>query len=162
MRILGAEGFIEVTARRGAFVATMSAQAAADLFDVRLALEPLGARLAAHNADAADVAALKEILRRARHATDDGDLDLLADLNTDFHSLVFEIGRNSYLAGIARPMVKRGQWQFRHSAAERAPHSWTEHRGLVQAIKSGDEELAEAEARHHVLAARAAFVRPSS
>ena len=48
--MLEAEGFLEVTARRGSFVATLDASQAADLFEVRLALEPLGARLAARQA----------------------------------------------------------------------------------------------------------------
>ncbi|MDQ1750593.1 MAG: hypothetical protein QOE71_1649 [Pseudonocardiales bacterium] len=162
MRVLSAEGFIEVTARRGAFVSTMSAQEAMNLFDVRLALEPLGARLAALSAGPAQVAELAAILDRARLATDDGNLDALADLNTDFHSYVFEIGGNNYLAGIAIPMVKRAQWLFRHSAAARAPHSWTEHRGLIEAIRSADGEFAESEARNHVLAARASFLRSAT
>src|SRR5258708_11666035 len=42
IRVLEAEGFLDVTARRGSFVATLSAQQAADLFQVRLAGAPLG------------------------------------------------------------------------------------------------------------------------
>lgn len=159
IRVLTAEGFIEVTARRGAFVANMSADEAANLFDVRLALEPLGARLAARCVTEATVVTLTTILDAARVATDDSNLDALSDLNTDFHSQVFMIGGNDYLASLATPMVKRSQWMFRHSAAHRAPHSWTEHQGLIGAIRDGDEELAESEARNHVLAARASFTR---
>ena len=47
MRVLEAEGFLDVVSRRGAFVARLTARQADDLFHVRLALEPLGARLAA-------------------------------------------------------------------------------------------------------------------
>jgi len=38
IRLLEGEGFLDVTARRGAFVATLSSSQAADLFEVRLAL----------------------------------------------------------------------------------------------------------------------------
>ncbi|MGX7679114.1 GntR family transcriptional regulator [Jatrophihabitans sp. DSM 45814] len=161
IRVLGAEGFVEVTARRGAFVATMSDKQAIDLFEVRLALEPLAARLAAHAAQPQDIDELAEILERARLATDDTNLDALSDLNTEFHSKVFGIGGNDYLAGIGIPMVKRGQWLFRHSASYRAPHSWVEHQGLIAAIRAADAELAESEARDHVLAARASYRRPT-
>lgn len=160
LRVLSAEGFVEVSARRGAFVASLSADEAVNLFDVRLALEPLGARLAAQYVTAASVATLSAILDAARIATDDGNLDALSNLNTDFHAQVFAIGRNAYLASLATPMVKRSQWMFRHSALRRAPHSWTEHRGLIEAIRAGDEELAESEARAHVLAARTSFLTP--
>jgi DNA-binding GntR family transcriptional regulator len=159
IRVLSAEGFIEVTARRGTFVASMSAVEATNLFEVRLALEPLGARLAARSGTLEQLGELAGILDRARAATDAGNLDSLAELNTEFHSQVFQMTANSYLIGMAIPMVKRAQWLFRHSAANRAPHSWTEHQDLIEAIRAGDEELAESEARHHVLAARASFLR---
>src|ERR1700732_386053 len=42
LRMLEAEGFLDVTARRGCFVATLSGDQADDLFEVRLAVEPLG------------------------------------------------------------------------------------------------------------------------
>ncbi len=157
MRVLSSEGFLDVTARRGAFVASMSAQEAENLFDVRLALEPLSARLASQKIQPAGLARLEEIQDRARTAKTNGDLDALADLNTEFHTCVFELSENTYLAGIGSPMVKRSQWLFRHSASGRAPQSWAEHQVLIKAIASGDGELSEAEARRHVLAARASF-----
>ncbi len=157
MRVLGSEGFLEVTARRGAFVAGMSGQEAENLFDVRLALEPLSARLASRKIQPAGIARLEEIHGRATKAKVMGDLDALADLNTEFHTCVFELSENTYLAGIGSPMVKRSQWLFRHSASGRAPQSLAEHQVLIEAIASGDGELSEAEARRHVLAARASF-----
>lgn len=50
IRVLSSEGFIEVIPRRGACVALLSGPAAEDLFDVRMALEPVAARLAAGEA----------------------------------------------------------------------------------------------------------------
>lgn len=159
IRVLGAEGFVTLSARRGAFVATLSAIEAQDFFDVRLALEPLGAKLAAKAAGPDGVAQLEEILERARVAMEIGEHSALAELNSEFHARVFQLSGNEYLVCVAVPMVRRGQWLFRQSVARRAPDSWTEHRSLVSAIKAGDAELAEAESRRHVLAARAAFPR---
>jgi DNA-binding GntR family transcriptional regulator len=67
------------------------------------------------------------------------------------------LGGNEYLSGMAQPMIKRAQWLFRQSAATRAPHSWLEHQDLLEAVASGDEGRAEAEARRHVAAARRSF-----
>ena len=50
-------------------------------------------------------------------------------------------------------------WVITAGASVRAPHSWLEHQGLLEAIITGDEDPAESEARHHVLAARARFRR---
>ena len=157
LQALAAEGFVEILPRRGAVVAQITAEQAEDLFDVRTALEPLAARLAARRADADGTARLREVLERAREATDQGELDLLAAYNTEFHSLVVELSGNDYLGLLVAPMSRRVQWVFRTSAATRAPHSWTEHEELLRAIASGDEEYAEAVARSHVAAARASY-----
>jgi DNA-binding GntR family transcriptional regulator len=160
LRMLEAEGFLEVTARRGCFVATLSADQADDLFEVRLAMEPLGARLAAvdvgdpRNASGARIARMREIL--AEVEADDGGkaLDTLSELHTELHSLIFEMTGNSYLIAIAIPMVKRGQWLLRQKAPLRSPAAWAQHHELIAAIQAGDPDLAEAIARHHVLRVR--------
>ncbi len=157
LQALAAEGFVEILPRRGAIVAQITPEQAEDLFDVRTALEPLAARLAARRTGAAGVERLREVLARAREATDAGELDLLAACNTEFHSAVVDLSGNDYLGLLVAPMARRVQWVFRTSAATRAPHSWTEHEELMRAIASGDEEYAEAVARSHVAAARASY-----
>ncbi|MFD0479244.1 GntR family transcriptional regulator [Nonomuraea thailandensis] len=47
IRVLAAEGFIQVVPRLGATVARLSAEEGEELFDVRMAIEGLAARLAA-------------------------------------------------------------------------------------------------------------------
>lgn len=159
LQTLAGEGFVSILPRRGAVVADITPAQAEELFDVRMALESLAARLAARNADAAAVARLRAVLERARVATDTGQLDLLAACNTEFHQLVVAAGGNDYLSLLVAPMARRVQWVFRASAASRAPHSWTEHEGLLNAIAAGDEEYAAALASAHVAAARASYRR---
>jgi DNA-binding GntR family transcriptional regulator len=159
IRMLEAEGFLNVAARRGSFVATLSASQAADLFEVRLALEPLGARLAATQVSAAHIARMKQILTDVQTAPDRFELDTLSELHTELHSLIFEMTGNSYLIAMAIPMTKRGQWLLRQSAPLRMPEAWSEHHWLIAAIESGDPGLAEAAARHHVLSVRSLIKR---
>lgn len=159
LQTLASEGFVELLPRRGAVVAQITPAQAEDLFDVRTALEPLAARLAARRRDEEGLERLRGVLHRAREATDAQDLDLLASYNTDFHSLVVQLSGNDYLRLLVAPMARRVQWVFRTSAATRAPHSWTEHEELLRAIADGDEEYADAVARAHVAAARASYRR---
>ncbi len=160
IRMLEAEGFLDVTARRGSFVATLDSSQAGDLFEVRLALEPLGARLAAlRAADAGQngqerTSRMKQILADVQTSPNSYGLDTLAEMHTELHSLIFEMAGNSYLIAMAIPMVKRGQWLLRQSAPLREPDAWSEHHWLIAAIESGDPELAEAAGRHHVLSVR--------
>jgi DNA-binding GntR family transcriptional regulator len=156
IRVLEAEGFVVAQPRRGAVVAELSAHDVQDLFDVRLALEPLAARLAAQRAGPAAAAALREIMSAAETATAARQLDRVAELNTEFHATVGVFSGNVLLRSMSETLHARLQWVYRQSAADRAPHSWAEHESLVAAIQAGDGDTAAAEARAHVLKAQAA------
>jgi DNA-binding GntR family transcriptional regulator len=155
IRILESEGFLDVAVRKGASVATLSPKQADDLFGVRLALEPLGARAAAAVFDRAEgIMRMRAILARVETEADELGPDVLANLHSDLHSIVFELSGNSYLISIALPMVKRGQWLLRQYAPLGSPAAWSEHHSLIAAIEDGDQDLAEAQARNHVLSVR--------
>ncbi|MEV4754971.1 GntR family transcriptional regulator [Micromonospora sp. NPDC049559] len=158
IRVLSAEGFVEVTPRRGAAVSRLSAEEAEELFDVRMALEGLAARLAARKQSPAAIQKLRDLLARSRAAVEGGDLLTVADLNTEFHTAVAEAAGNAYLNLVAGPMLRRAQWVFLQTAGARAPHSWTEHVGLLVAITDGDESAAEQHAVAHVEAARRSYL----
>ena len=156
IRVLEAEGFLEVSARRGAFVATLSDKQAADLFEVRLALEPLGARLAAAEVAPELVDRMRAILEEVETQAAEKDPDYLLGRHTELHSLIFKMTGNVYLTAIALPMVRRGQWLLQ-SAPVWDPAAWSEHFALIDAIESGDADLAEVLARHHVLSVRSSM-----
>jgi DNA-binding GntR family transcriptional regulator len=158
IRVLSAEGFVEVMPRRGAAVSRLSAEEAQELFDVRMALEGLAARLAARKRNPAANERLRTLLARSRSAVDTGDLLAVADMNTDFHTAVAEAAGNAYLNLVVEPMLRRAQWVFLQTAHSRAPHSWTEHVGLLDAITAGDEAAAEQHAVAHVEAARRSYL----
>src|ERR1700748_3471202 len=74
IRVLAAEGFVEVTPRRGAAVARVSPGEAEELFDVRVAREGLSARLSARKATPDTADRLRAVLDSARLAVDEGRL----------------------------------------------------------------------------------------
>ncbi|MFC4115772.1 GntR family transcriptional regulator [Nonomuraea zeae] len=158
IRVLAAEGFIQVVPRLGATVARLSAEEGEELFDVRMAIEGLAARLAARKHSPAAVERLRRLLDQAREAVDAGRLAEVADLNTAFHLAVGEATGNAYLALMMKPMLQRAQWIFSQTAAARGPHSWQEHLSLCEAIAAGDEDEAQARAVAHVAAARRSFL----
>lgn len=151
IRMLETEGFLTAHPRRGAVVATVSVHDVQNLFDVRLSLEVLAARLAAERAGAPAAARLSTLLDDAAVASNLADL---AALNTRFHAMICELSGNPVLAGIMESLHGRLQWVYRQSVADRAPHSWAEHERLAAAITAGDVEEAAAAAAEHVVAAR--------
>lgn len=156
IRVLEAEGFVVAQPRRSAVVATLSAQDVRDLFDVRLALEPLAARLAAQRAGPAAAEALREITAAAEAAATARQLDRVSELNTRFHAAICGFSGNVLLRSMSEKLHARLQWVYRQSAADRVNHSWAEHESLMAAIGAGDGDKAAAEATNHIRAAQAA------
>ena len=97
---------------------------------------------------------MRAILAEVETSAEGYDLDALSLLHTELHSLIFEMTGNTYLIGLAIPMVRRGQWLLRQSAPLQTPAAWSEHHWLINAIEAGDPDLAEAAGRHHVLSVR--------
>jgi DNA-binding GntR family transcriptional regulator len=158
LRVVEAEGFVEVQPRRGAIVSTPDEETMRDLFAVRALLEPLAARLAAGRARDDELASLRELLDQARLATEADDLDRVAELNSALHTRVVELSGNVWLAQFSLAMHRHVHWVFRLGAASRAAHSWKEHVRLVEALEAHDPDAAELAAAEHVRAAELAAI----
>jgi len=97
LRRLAQERLVEVFPRRGMFVTKVDVRDLARLCEVRLALEPEAARLAAERATQGDLAELRDVLaeldvRRKR------DPRALIDLDERIHRAIYHASHNPYLA----------------------------------------------------------------
>src|SRR6202162_3451709 len=86
IRALASEGVIEVTARRGAAVATMTEQEARETIEVRALLEGHNARRAARRQDRQIIKRIETVLNKGTAAVAARRFDQLFDLNQRFHS----------------------------------------------------------------------------
>jgi DNA-binding GntR family transcriptional regulator len=97
LRRLAQERLVEVFPRRGMFVTKVDVRDLARLCEVRLALEPEAARLAAERATQADLVELRAVLREL-----DGrprrDPRALIDLDERIHRAIYHASHNPYLA----------------------------------------------------------------
>jgi DNA-binding GntR family transcriptional regulator len=158
LRLLAAEGLVEVQPRRGASVAEFSAEVAHDLVEVRSMLEGLNARLAARHRAPAIIAELRQVLVEGNAAAQSGNVADLVRLNGEFHDKLAEAGRNSILWDIMRTLRERTSLVFAANTARRSQQDWDEHSHILAAIIEGDEELSSLLATRHVhQAAEAAF-----
>ncbi|MBL8378018.1 MAG: GntR family transcriptional regulator [Burkholderiales bacterium] len=158
LRMLAAEGLVEVQPRRGASVAKVSPQLARDLVEVRATLEGLNARLAARHREPGIVAELTHVLKDGNAAARTQDVNELVRLNGAFHDKLAEAGQNSILWDIMRTLRERTALVFATNTANRARQDWDEHSRILAAVIEGDEELAAMLAARHVhRAAQAAF-----
>jgi DNA-binding GntR family transcriptional regulator len=162
LRVVEAEGFVQILPRRGAVVATLDETAVRDLFAVRQQLETLAAGLAAERATPEGIATLHGLVEDANAAAKAEDFDRVAELNSAFHRTVIEVSGNRWLLSISAAMYHHVHWVFRVGAAQRAPHSSEEHVRLVEAIEAGDAAAASTAARLHVEAAAKAALGPKT
>ncbi|MGP4033643.1 FadR/GntR family transcriptional regulator [Pseudarthrobacter sp. 1C304] len=121
-----------------------------ELFEVRRILEPAAARMAAGAIAAEDLLALDATCDGINENTEVEDL-VAHDL--EFHRIINRAAGNAYLEGLldalsgstVRARIWRGLTQDR--AVER---TLTEHRAIVEALKGGDGELAQALVLVHI------------
>ncbi|HUB46669.1 MAG TPA: GntR family transcriptional regulator [Acetobacteraceae bacterium] len=155
IRMLASEGLIEVTARRGAVVASLSPQEAQELLEVRATLEAANARLAARRRDPAVLRQLETILASGTDAIAAGRVADLPKLNDDFHAGLAQAGHNRVLSDLMRTLRDRSAPLFRGYGLDFARATWEEHAGILRAVIAGDMELAPLLAYRHVMNAGA-------
>ena len=146
LRLLEGEGFVRVTRTTGTFVAELTAQDAADLLEIRGVLEPLAAAQRCRAAQRRRTSmACARSSREGNAALANEDLELLAELNTRFHTLLTEASGN------VTP-----EPDHRHAAAQ-------DHLGLLgRAAAPGRRLVGRAPADHQRPGARRRRQRPGA
>ncbi|GAA1298728.1 GntR family transcriptional regulator [Streptomyces sanglieri] len=146
---LNTEGWVDLRPAQGAFVHEPTEEEADQLLSVRTLLEAEAARLAAANSSPAGIAALEELCAKGEQAVADDDVDLAVATNAAFHAKVMELAGNVVLAELAGQVDRRVRWYYTPVARQRGTGSWIEHRSLIAAISSRDEQRATEIMRSH-------------
>ena len=154
-----AEGWVDLRPSQGAFVHVPTESEVDELLDVRALLEAETARLAARAATATQVARLREISAEGQQAARQENISRALTANTSFHAEIALAAGNAVLAELAGLVARRVRWYYQLVTPERGPSSWPEHAELVDAIASGDPDLAQRLARQHTERTRDAYRR---
>lgn len=160
MPMLAYEGLVEVNPRRSAVVASWTARRVHDVFDVRLGLEVAAARLAARRvADGGSLRELEEAvalaelrLARADHGAD-GAYEQ-ADANCTIHLALVAAAGNELMDSLMRAVGGRMTWLFLLTSGRDLHQQKDEHAAILDALRAGNERLAEALAFAHIEAGR--------
>jgi len=145
---LVSEGLLTVRPRRGYYVAPVTAQAVAEGYDVRLALELLAAERAIGSVTIGDLDRFSELLAATDAAISHEQWDAA---NAAFHEHQIDLARNALLSRFYRELSVNLMMQvIRGGHVEGHEHLVTEHRGIVEAVSAGDLEGAEHAIREHI------------
>ncbi|HVV25295.1 MAG TPA: GntR family transcriptional regulator [Pseudonocardiaceae bacterium] len=149
LRILQSEGFVDVAPYRHTTVAVLGADEAADLLEVRAALEETAIRRAAR-LPVGELEHAREVLATGTAAVAAGHLDELPQLNTDLHTALVEVSGNTSLIAIHRLIRHKIHWVYASSTDCRAADSWREHEMIMAALLDRDSDLAAVLVRAHI------------
>lgn len=145
---LVSEGLLTVRPRRGYYVTPVTAQAVAEGYDVRLALELLAAERSVHQVDVTALARFRDLLATTDAAISHEQWDAA---NAAFHEHQIDLAGNALLSHFYRELSVNLMMQvIRGGHVEGHANLVTEHRNIVDAFVAGDLAAAEHAIREHV------------
>ena len=149
LRDLAAEGLVRLDTHRGAVVPTINAEEMAEIYNLRLLLEPYCLRLAAERIDGETL----EAARRLLHEMEDEDgVGAYVELNRRFHHLLVEASGSPRAATILKALQDSASLYVAASLSRTAPdrrQGNEDHQAILAALDARDADAAaEASVRH--------------
>jgi DNA-binding GntR family transcriptional regulator len=157
LSVLARDGWVDLRPRQGACVHEPTDKEIRDFFDLRSALQSFAARRACEKATPEQIAELRAICRDGHAAIAREDYARGALQNSLFHEKIGLAADNVMLAQSLEVMKKRLLWYFSPVVQARGQDSWHEHERIVDAIESGDGELAASLMQAHTDATGAVY-----
>jgi DNA-binding GntR family transcriptional regulator len=153
---LSKEGIVETFPRKGAVVKTWTRDEVMEILVLRGVLEGVAARLAAKRLDQKSIAKLQDYFKRYRK----GAIDYI-EADENFHRDILEASSSKRLIALVNhledslAMMDMRAVIFRFP--ERIRESLREHQKIIDALETGDEDLAEQLVREHFRGTRSYY-----
>lgn len=149
MRRLESEGLIIGDTHRGFTVVEPDDGRVEENFQIRAALESLGASLAARKIDATGIGRLRDLNASMQALADDDPR--YAELNREFHFTVYQYAHSPLLLSLMRLL-----WASLHGGprvARTHAESASQHDAILDALRAGDAAAAAARTYQHIMGA---------
>ena len=150
--LLSNEGLVSRERNRGAWVRPVSLDEAIEITEARAVLEGLCAAKAAARATKADHRELKALGKQVSEAVAAGNVVTYNTVSQQVHTRVREIAGQQTVAGILdRLRYQSVRYQFHVSLLPgRMQQGLAEHLAIIEAVTSGDPQIAEQVMRDHL------------
>lgn len=142
---LAEDGLINIVPNRGAVVLGIDKNDLIDIYKVRNRLEGLASASAAKNISPEALCELKESIELSEFYIAKGDTERVKELDTAFHQIIYSASGNRQLEGILTELHRKIKTyrKLSLSVSGRVERSIKEHREILEAIESGNAELAD-------------------
>lgn len=161
LKVLAAEGLVDLKPRRGCYVTEISRQDIDDIFPLMAMLEGRCAFIAVQLAKPEDIRDLKTIHEKLELAAKESRIDAFFEANQEFHRRIQELTNNRWLLSVIQDLRKVLKLSRLHSLSleGRLQQSLEEHRVIMAAFEAGDAEKAEKSMHDHLLYGREALAK---
>ncbi len=152
IRKLEKEGLVTIEPRKGAYASEISVKDMVDVLEVREDLEGFAASLAAGKITADEVAELKEITESYSDAVKNNDTEKMITFDEKFHKRIVASSGNKTLIQLSET-VQELALRFRYLYYDdfsRYVNMPVEHKEILDALTSGDGDMARQAADDHV------------
>lgn len=160
IRKLELEGLVVMLPRKGAYVANMSFKDLIDVLEIRANLEGLAAYLAAERRRDEDINDLERLAKEFEKSVRETDIDNVLKKDIEFHEKIFLMANNKKLYQLITSLWEQVH-RFRVTYVSNYDASLSlvdEHNKILEAIKSGNCELAKKYATEHIELAEQFFM----
>lgn len=141
LQMLSEEGLVTITGFKGARVIEITSALIDDLFEMRLALEPLALQAAFPHISKLDLVKAEVALDDAQDETDPARL---SDLNWAFHNALYAPSKRELLLGTIQRLHRTSALAevIAQSITAREHQSHVEHLALIEACRADDKQAA--------------------
>jgi DNA-binding GntR family transcriptional regulator len=151
MKMLAAEGLIELVPNRGAFVANPSGTEVEDMLEAMGALEAMCGELACARATDAEIAAIRATHERMQKAYERRDRHAYFRLNQEIHRRIAEASRNATLQQLHETLNARlYRVRFLSNRTDRWASAVEEHEAIAAALARRDVRAVRRLLREHL------------
>lgn len=161
LKVLAAEGLVQLKPRRGCYVTQLSEQDLDEIFPIMALLEGRAAWETACKAGPGDLKRLEQIHAELERLAGRDDANGYFEANDAFHTALQEIAGNRWLRQLiedTRKVIKLTRRQSLESEG-RIAESLAEHRQVMEALRKHDADAAGRAMHDHLLAGRQALAR---
>jgi DNA-binding GntR family transcriptional regulator len=152
LRLLDSVGLVENVPHRGARVTELSIDDLREVYEARLALEPLAVRHAAENFSDEDAAMARERLEAHVKAYRQRDLQLIWSTHTAFHFALYDAAHSRWMSRLIHPLWETSE-RYRFAMLPvrvNLDQRRLEHERILQACADHKPSIAARELQNHL------------
>ncbi|SCZ79248.1 GntR family transcriptional regulator [Acidaminobacter hydrogenoformans] len=157
LKQLELDGLVENLPNRGVIVKGITDQDIGDIYTIRLAIEAIAAKWSVHRMEKAELDQLREIFELMEFYAAKQDVDKFFELNTIFHETIYHATKSRYLEHLLKDfqLFIKSTRNASLRVEGRMDKALAEHRTILEAFISRDEERAVESITKHISNSRA-------